>query len=195
MFQVVYLCENRKKIKMKVLFIVGSLREKSFNKTLAKYIDEQISPKHETKFLEYANIPFMNQDTEFPTPSEIERVREEVIWADVVWIVTPEYNGSFSGVLKNLLDWLSRPVVQGTSGAPEFIADKPVLISAATAKPNGERVLPELKQLLERMKMQVFEHTGGITLTKEAFMTGELVLTDEHKERINAQIEAFNNAF
>ena len=50
---------------------------------------------------------------EFPTPGEILRVRDEVSKADGIWIFTPEYNHSYPGGLKNLLDWLSRPVKKG----------------------------------------------------------------------------------
>ena len=69
--------------------------------------------KAEVSFLDYADIPYRNQDMEFPTPGEILRVRDEVSKADGIWIFTPEYNHSYPGGLKNLLDWLSRPVKKG----------------------------------------------------------------------------------
>ena len=63
----------------KVLFVVGSLREKSFNKTVAEYISKKLEEKGiETSFLDYSKLPFMNQDIEFPTPSEVEKVRTDV---------------------------------------------------------------------------------------------------------------------
>ena len=79
----------------KVLFVVGSLREKSFNKTVAEYISKKLEKKGiETSFLDYSKLPFMNQDIEFPTPSEVEKVRNDVKNVDALWIVTPEYNGA-----------------------------------------------------------------------------------------------------
>ena len=82
----------------KVLFVVGSLREKSFNKTVAEYISKKLEEKGiETSFLDYSKLPFMNQDIEFPTPSEVEKVRTDVKGANALWIVTPEYNGSVPG--------------------------------------------------------------------------------------------------
>ena len=79
----------------KVLFVVGSLREKSFNKTVAEYISKKLEEKGiETSFLDYSKLPFMNQDIEFPTPSEVEKVRNDVKNVDALWIVTPEYNGA-----------------------------------------------------------------------------------------------------
>ena len=88
----------------KVLMIVGSMRKKSFNRQLAAIAAELLRGKAEVSFLEYADIPYMNQDIEFPVPEEIARVREEVSRADGIWIITPEYNYSYPGVLKNLLD-------------------------------------------------------------------------------------------
>lgn len=52
----------------------------------------------------------MNQDLEVPVQPSVEMVRKEVKEADALWIFTPEYNFSFPGVLRNLLDWLSRPM-------------------------------------------------------------------------------------
>lgn len=50
----------------------------------------------------------MNEDIEFPAPEAVKRVREAVKAADGLWFFTPEYNHSYPGVLKNLIDWLSR---------------------------------------------------------------------------------------
>lgn len=97
----------------KVLMIVASMREKSFNMQLARLAADALRGKAEVSFLNYANIPYMNQDIEFPTPEEILRVRGKVSKADGIWIFTPEYNYSYPGVLKNLLDWLSRPTKKG----------------------------------------------------------------------------------
>ena len=88
----------------KVLFVVGSLREKSFNKTVAEYISKKLEEKGiETSFLNYSKLPFINQDIEFPTLSEVDKVRNEVKNVDALWIVTPEYNGSVPGPFKEFL--------------------------------------------------------------------------------------------
>ena len=108
----------------KVLMIVGSMRKKSFNRQLAAIAAELLRGKAEVSFLEYADIPYMNQDIEFPVPEEIARVREEVSRADGIWIITPEYNYSYPGVLKNLLDWLSRPTRMGAPRTETAIAGK-----------------------------------------------------------------------
>ena len=93
----------------KVLLIVGSLRKESFNLQLAQLAAEMLKDKTQVSILHYADLPFMNPDIEFPTPESVARVRQEVLAADGIWIFSPEYNYQIPGVLKNLLDWLSRP--------------------------------------------------------------------------------------
>ena len=94
----------------KVLMIVGSLRKDSFNLQLAKVAEKILKGQAEVRYLHYADLPFMNQDMEFPAPESVARVRQEVLAADGIWIFSPEYNYQIPGVLKNLLDWLSRPL-------------------------------------------------------------------------------------
>ena len=111
--------------------VVGSLRKNSFNRALAEKAAELREGKAEVSFLRYDDIPFMNQDIESPVPAEIARVREEVMSSDGVWFFSPEYNHCFSGVLKNLLDWLSRPLVPGNYASGTAIAGKKTAISGA----------------------------------------------------------------
>ena len=81
------------------------------------------------EFLNYRDVPLLEQDTEFPAPQSVKDVREQVGKADAVWVVSPEYNGSYPAVLKNLLDWLSRPLVAFDRETPTVIAGKPVTVS------------------------------------------------------------------
>lgn len=91
-------------IMKKILFIVGSLRRHSFNAQLAGYVEDKIKDKVEVSYLQYRDIPYMNEDLENPEPIDIRRIKKEVMEADGVWIFTPEYNGFIPGLLKNLLD-------------------------------------------------------------------------------------------
>lgn len=93
---------------IRILAIVGSLRRDSFNRQLALAAKDAVGGEAEFTLLEYADVPMMNEDIEFPAPEAVRRVREAVRTADGVWFFTPEYNHSCPGVLKNLIDWLSR---------------------------------------------------------------------------------------
>lgn len=93
-----------------IIAIVGSLRKDSYNKQLAQKAKELIGDRADFEILDYADVPLMNQDIEYPAPSTVAAIREKIKAADGVWFFTPEYNHFFPGVLKNLIDWLSRPV-------------------------------------------------------------------------------------
>lgn len=174
----------------KIAFINGSLRKASFNQEIVNYIKSELSAKgFEVSQIEFASLPLMNQDIEFPAPAEVAAVREEVKAADALWIVTPEYNGSVPGGLKNLLDWISRPVEMGTFGAPAFVAGKTVAITGAGGGSGASLVREELTGLVTRMAMSPLAPTTGITLPAEAFQSGTLVLTEDHKAAFDAQIE------
>lgn len=95
---------------MKIIAIAGSLRKDSLNRQLALTAKKYLEGKAEVELLDYGQVPLFNEDIEFPTPKSVEEVREKVKSADGIWFFTPEYNHFFSGVLKNLIDWLSRPV-------------------------------------------------------------------------------------
>ena len=118
----------------KILFVIGSLREKSFNRQLAREAERIIADRAEVSYLDYADIPFMNQDIEFPAPESIARVRAEVQAADALWIFTAEYNYQIPGMLKNLLDWLSRPLVKNDWSSGSAAGGKIATISGAGGK-------------------------------------------------------------
>lgn len=175
----------------KILFVVGSMRKESFNRQRANIIAEELKGKAKVSFLSYGDIPFMNQDIEFPTPEEILRVRSEVEGADGLWIFTPEYNSSYPGVLKNLLDWLSRPHKPNDYANGSSVTDKKVAISGVAGKSAAAGSRGKLKDLLEIMGMKVMETQVGVTINPEAWANNELTLSDDKKEELNKQAEEF----
>ena len=76
----------------KIVFIVGSLREKSFNGSLAKLAETALQGKAEIEYIKADAVPFLNQDIEFPAPESVARVRNIIKEADALWIFSPEYN-------------------------------------------------------------------------------------------------------
>ena len=175
-----------------VLFVVGSLREKSFNRIVAEYISKKLEEKGiEISFLDYSKLPFISQDIEFPTPNEVVKVRNDVKNTDALWIVTPEYNGSVPGPLKNFLDWISRPVEKGNFGAPEFVKGKLVAISGAAGKSEASLVIGEISGLLTRMGLNLLEEKVGLVLPAEAFQTGVFNLSDEQKTKLDNEVKLF----
>lgn len=102
---------------MKVLIICGSLREGSYNRMLARAA-EQLSPEGLTfEHADISQIPIYNQDadpsynkalTDADTPAAVRRLKEQIATVDGVLFVSPEYNYSIPGGLKNAIDWVSR---------------------------------------------------------------------------------------
>ena len=88
----------------KILFIVGSLREGSFNRQLAREAEQMIGARAEVTYLDYTDVPLINQDIEFPEPEAVASLRAAVKEADALWVFTPEYNFSYPGHVKNLFD-------------------------------------------------------------------------------------------
>lgn len=97
---------------LKVAVIVGSLRQASINRKLAFALEKLAHPKLQFSFLKIDDIPLYNQDLDEQLPESVKRFKNEVTMADAILFVTPEYNRSIPGVLKNLIDWGTRPAGQ-----------------------------------------------------------------------------------
>ena len=174
----------------KILFIIGSLRAKSFNRQVANVAKEIIGNRAEVSELDYSDLPLLNQDIEQPEPAAVARIRKAVSEADALWIFTPEYNMSYPGHLKNLLDWMSRPVIPIDYGTPTCINGKRVAISGAGGKAATANCRAKLTELLSFMKADVLPEQVGITVPAEAWGTDVLVLTDEQRTQLAVEAEA-----
>src|SRR4051794_37338673 len=97
------------KEKVVVVGLVGSLRKQSYNRGLLEAARELVSPDCSLEIIGLEGIPPYNQDEENTLPSSVIQLKAKVRAADALLIATPEYNYSIPGVLKNGLDWGSRP--------------------------------------------------------------------------------------
>lgn len=95
--------------KVKVAVLVGSLRADSFNRKLARAVEKLAPEGFEFQHLRIDNLPLYNQDFDADYPAECRRLKQELEAVDALLFVTPEYNRSLPGVLKNALDIGSRP--------------------------------------------------------------------------------------
>lgn len=175
----------------KILIVIGSLRKKSFNRQLAAAIEDELEGRAEVRELMYADLPWINQDMEFPAPAEVQRVRDELAWADGIWFVCPEYNGFFPGHVKNLIDWLSRPVVAGDY-TTVAIAGKHATISGCAGKSGSRNMQAQLVALLTSVRVQVLDEPKvGVVISGESWASDVLVLDEEDFEAIREQADAF----
>ena len=107
----------------------------------------------EFELLDYSDVPLFNQDIESPTPDAVKRVRGIVQSADGIWFFSPEYNHFFPGVLKNLIDWLSRPI---GDRMPPVLSGKPTAVSGITPGISGAGIAQDhLISLISFLNMKV----------------------------------------
>ncbi|MGN6723356.1 MAG: NAD(P)H-dependent oxidoreductase [Marmoricola sp.] len=142
---------------MKVLVLLGSTREGSVNKSLAEAaLAELPEGATGTIFEGLADLPFYDDVLEANVPEAVARLRAAVAESDALILATPEYNGSVSAVLKNAVDWASRPYGNGS------IAGKPALVLAASPSPNGAKWAREdlVKILKVAQAVPLEEHFG-----------------------------------
>ena len=204
-----------------ILFIIGSFRKNSFNRQLAKIAEDFLKDRFSISYLHFEDLPYMNQDWEIngninvrgmlslkelrtTDNGELEarllkharesvyRVRQEILKADGIWIFTPEYNQSYPGLLKNLFDWLSRPMDISNFANPTAAQGKKVTASCAGGKNKTAYCRAKLNDLLEYIKMDVMkEPQTGIALGMEAWVKGEFHLSEEQLNQLKEQAEEF----
>lgn len=97
-----------------VAVLVGSLRRDSLNRKFAQSLGRLAADRLNFEFLEIGDLPMYNDDLWESPPEAVLRLKREVDAADAVLFVTPEYNRYFSPVIKNLVDWGSRPYGQNS---------------------------------------------------------------------------------
>ena len=172
----------------KVLFIVGSLREASFNHQMALEAEKTLAGKAEVSYLDYSAIPLFNQELEVPTLPSVAAAREAVLAADAIWIFSPVYNFSIPGTVKNLLDWLSRAIDLSDTRGASALQDKIVTVSSV-ANAGHDQLFAIYKDLLPFIRTQV---VGGFTAARvndSAWEDGKLVLEDSVAASLKQQAE------
>jgi chromate reductase len=112
--------------KFRILGFAGSLRKGSYNRSLLRTALELLPANVELEIFDLEGIPPYNQDLDLQPPEKVKEFKAKIRAADALLIVTPEYNYSIPGVLKNAIDWASRP-----HGDNSF-DDKPVAFMGAS---------------------------------------------------------------
>ncbi|MFD2444627.1 NADPH-dependent FMN reductase [Bacillus sp. CGMCC 1.16607] len=136
--------------KLKVVGICGSLRKNSINKDLLLYLSKLLPENYMFELGDLSEVPLYNTDLEEDLPIAVKNLAEKIKNADVVIISSPEYNSSITGVLKNALDWISRPV----TGTP--LSNKLAAIIGATPGMLGTvRGQLHLREILYAMNAQL----------------------------------------
>src|SRR5690606_24906017 len=129
-----------------IAVLVGSLRKDSFNRQMANAIVTLAPPEFTFKQLEIGDLPLYNQDDDASPPESAKRLKAEITAAQGLLFVTPEYNRSIPGVLKNAIDHASRPYGQSAwAGKPAGVLGVSVgAIGTALAQQHLRNILAYL---------------------------------------------------
>jgi chromate reductase len=170
---------------MTVLGISGSLRRDSHNTKLLRRAAELLPPSAQlVVYDDLRSIPPYDADEDDhanPLPA-VRNLRDAVAAADAVLIATPEYNGSIPGVLKNALDWVSRPAGQSV------LRYKPVaVIGASTGQFGGVWAQAELRKVLGVIGARVIDRELPVARANSAFDEADR-LVDPDLDRQLAEI-------
>lgn len=169
----------------KIAVMVGSLSDASINKVLAKNL-EKLAPTGVEFVYADLNLPLYNYELEAEFPTKAKELKDLIESVDGVLLVTPEYNRSFSAVLKNALEWASRPWGKNSfDGVPAGVIGSSIgPIGAAQAQSNLRSVMVYLNtKVMGQPELYI---NGPETFDED----GNVV--EGQKDRLQKYIEAFS---
>jgi chromate reductase len=168
-----------------ILGFAGSLRKNSYNKALLRTAAELVPEDVELEPFDLQGIPPFNQDMEETPPEKVREFKRKIRAADALLIATPEYNYSVPGVLKNAIDWASRPY------GDNVFEGKPVaLMSASDGMLGGARAQYHLRQTLVALNMHPLNRPEVIVASASEKISEDGKVTDEKTlKKIRALLE------
>lgn len=179
-----------------ILVVVGSLRKESFNQMLANALIKQGPDDFSFKQLQIGDLPLYNQDDDANQAESVKRMKSEIALADGLIFVTPEYNRSIPGVLKNAIDHASRPYGQNAwAGKPAGVLGVSIgSIGTALAQQHLRNILAYLDvptmgqpEAFIHMNDSLFDGAGNIGSGSrdfvQAWMDNYAKFVRDHKNR------------
>jgi chromate reductase, NAD(P)H dehydrogenase (quinone) len=164
-----------------VAVVVGSLRKDSVSRKLAKAF-AAVTPNLKFNVVEIGDLPHFDQDLESDPPAQWVRFRQEIAAADAVLFVTPEFNRSVPGALKNAIDVGSRPY-----GSSVWNGKPGAVISQSPGAIGGFGSNHHLRQSLVFLNVPL--------LSQEAYLSNSYALFDDNGELINEGTTEFLRAY
>ncbi len=175
---------------MKFAIMPGSLRRDSWNKKLGHVVEKMLlEQKHEVTYLDLKSYPMPVYDGDIEAgegiPETVKALDKAIQSADALIVVTPEYNGSIPGILKNTVDWLSRL-------KPHCFTDRQVLLLAASPGPlGGVRSLWHTRQPFAVLEAHVYPVVYGLSKANEAFKPEGDLVDPKVEERVRSLVKKF----
>lgn len=177
-------------MKPKIIAFSGSTRKGSYNKKVVKnavlFLEESGAEVTLIDLKEYL-LPIYDGDLEKDSgiPAKAVKLKKLFKEHNGLFISTPEYNGYFSGVLKNTIDWISRPM-EGEKKFEPFLNKVAAITAASPGKFGGIRVLPHLRQLLTNLKVLVIPEQIGFAKASNLFDKEDKFIENENAKRLRS---------
>jgi chromate reductase len=164
---------------VRILGFVGSLRKGSYNKALMRAALELLPEDATLEVFELDGIPPFNQDLENQPPQIVRDFKAKIKNADALLIASPEYNYSIPGVLKNAIDWASRPYID------KVFDGKPVaLMSASVGRLGGARAQYHLRQSFIFLNMYPINYPEVMLPSADKYVDENGNLTNEETKKL-----------
>lgn len=169
-----------------ILGFAGSLRKGSYNKAILRAALELLPEGAELEIFDLEGIPPYNMDLEDRMPARVMEFKDKIRAADAILIATPEHNHSIPGVLKNAIDWASRP-----PGDNSFKGKPVAIMSASTGMLGGVNAQFHLRQTFVFLDMHPINRPGVfVTFADEKIDNEGRVIDEKTKEKIKGLLEA-----
>ena len=165
----------------------GSTRSASFHTRLLNSLPALAPADVQIALFDLSDVPFYNQDMEDEAqPAAVLALRAAVREADGVIFAAPEYNGSYSALTKNTIDWLSRPMKQGA------LMGKKIMLLCVTPGPGGgQRIAKTLNDLLPLWGNEIVATVTSPAIHEKMAQDGDVVTDDELAAQLRAGLAAF----
>ena len=181
---------------MKLLVFAGSTRQQSYNRKLAAVaaaLATQAGVEVTHLELSTLEIPMYNADAEaVATPADVVRLKQ-LMYEHPAWIIcSPEYNGSYTALLKNTLDWASSPIKSDpawSSGSKPFAGKVVGLLSASPGALGGLRSLAHLRALLVNLQCWLAPRQFALSRASDAFDAAGALRDEGQRRNVMAVIE------
>lgn len=170
----------------KVAVLVGSLRKDSINRRLALALAKLAPPRFSFQQLQIADLPLYNQDLDANMPEPAQRLKREITAVDAVLFVTPEYNRSIPGALKNALDVGSRPY-----GHSVWQAKPAAIVSVSPGAIGAFGANHHLRQPLVFLNMPVMQQPEAYVGNVEALLEDGVLKNEGTRDFLKTFADAF----
>jgi len=179
---------------LRVLGISGSLRKASFNTRLLHIAKEMLPAELSLEIYDLAGLPLYNEDLRKEVyPPELEAFRQALKAVDGVLFACPEYNYSVTGVLKNAIDWASRPEVGAPPTSPHALFNKPAAVMGVGGLAGTARAQLHLRQIAVFLNMPMLMKPEVVinNRSKPAFDEHANLIDQDAKKFLGDMLQAF----